>query len=176
MRTVELDDDLFNALEVVSNFVNTPVPQLLRQIVMDRIQPKPTASKPIATVRGQSYAPAQPSARDKKLRDHSRSPGFLASRSVMDQFLNLLSFLYSENIDNFAILESMEGRRRKYIARSAEELESSGNSVNPKKIPSTQYWAVTNNSTDNKKVLLRQALTLLGYDSDTIRLVPECLR
>jgi len=48
--------------------------------------------------------------------------------------------------------------------------------VNPKKIPSANFWVVTNNSTDNKKLLLGQALTLLGYSPETIRAVPESLR
>jgi len=84
--------------------------------------------------------------------------------------------LHNENPDKFAVLESMEGRRRKYVAKREKELEDSGSSVNPKRIPNTNYWIVTNNSTDNKKLLLRQALTLLGYSSETASAVPDCLR
>ena len=141
---------------------------------MERIYPKPAG--PTNTAIQQTSRQVQLSPRDKALRDYSQSPSFLASRSVVDQLLSLLSFLHKESPDKFGILESMEGRRRKYVARSEQELDDSGKSVNAKRIPNTNYWVVTNNSTDNKKLLLKQALTLLGYSQDTIRLVPDCLR
>ena len=114
--------------------------------------------------------------RDNALRDYAQSPGFLASRSVVDQFLGILSFLQKQNPDKFPTLQSLAGRKRRYIAGSEQELENSGTSVNPKRIPNTSFWVVTNNDTNNKKMLLRQALTLLGYSPETIRSVPESLR
>jgi negative modulator of initiation of replication len=176
MRTVDIDDDVFQALEVVSNFNKIPLSQLLREIVMERIQPKPGAASIRNATMQQPPQRVQLSPHDKAVRDYVQSPNFLASRSVMDQFLNILSFLHSENVSSFAILESMEGRKRKYIAKNEQELENSGASVNAKKIPNTSYWAVTNNSTESKKLLLKQALTLLGYNSETSRLVPQNLR
>lgn len=174
MRTIEVDDDVFSALEILSNYNNVPRSQLVRQIVMERIQPKTAGTASTVIQRPPQQLSVGP--RDKALRDYSQSPSFLASRSVVDQLLSLLSFLYKDNTDKFGILETMEGRRRKYVARSEQELDDSGKSVNAKRIPNTNYWVVTNNSTDNKKLLLSQALTLLGYSQDTIRLVPDCLR
>jgi negative modulator of initiation of replication len=174
MRTIEVDDDAFSALEILSNYNNVPRSQLVRQIVMERIQPKLAGTASTVIQRTPSQVPLGP--RDKALRDYSQSPSFLASRSVVDQFLSLLSFLHNENPDKFGILETMERRRRKYVARSEQELDDSGRSANAKRIPNTNYWVVTNNSTDNKKLLLGQALTLLGYSPDTTRLVPDCLR
>jgi negative modulator of initiation of replication len=176
MRTIgiDFDDNLASALEILSNYKRVSPSQLVREIVMERIQPKQAVTA--STTTPQPPRQSQLSPRDKAIRDYSQSPSFLASRSVVDQFLSLLSFLHRENPDRFGILESMEGRRRKYIGTSEQELEDSGTSVNPKRIPSTNYWVVTNNSTDNKKLLLKQVLTLLGYGQDTIRSVPDCLR
>lgn len=174
MRTIDVDDDVFLALEVVSAFNKTPLPQVVRQIVMERIHPKPASTDTMLP--HQSSGLVRQSPRDKALREYSQSPSFLANRSVVDQFLDLFSFLYKENAEDFKILEAMEGRRRKYIAKSEQELDDSGKSVNAKRIPNTNYWVVTNNSTENKKVLLQQALTLLGYGHDTARFVPSCLR
>ena len=169
MRTIEIDEEVFSELEKASYLTKMPVAQILRGLVIRRTDSGTKGPGP-------QVATAIPNPRDKKLRDYSQSPSFLASRSVVDQFLSLFSFLHRENSDKFGILESMEGRRRKYIAKSQQELEGSGRSVNPKRIPDTNYWIVTNNSTDNKKVLLRQALTLLGYSAETARALPDCLR
>lgn len=165
MRTIEVDEDVLSELERASYLTKISVSQILRGLVIRQTESGTRIPEPRTTT-------ATPSPRDKKLREYSQSPSFLASRSVVDQFLNLFSFLHNENPDKFAVLESMEGRRRRYIAKSEQELEDSGSSVNPKRIPNTNYWIVTNNSTDNKKLLLRQALTLLGYGADAIRLVP----
>jgi negative modulator of initiation of replication len=168
MRTVEVDDDVFAELEKASYLTKMPVLQILRGLVL-REMPKPIE-------RLQTRPAGALSARDQRLRDFPHSPSFLANRNVVDQFLNLLSFVHQENPDKFEILESMEGRKRRYVARSDEELERSGVSVNAKRIPGTPFWVVTNNDTPNKKRLIAQALTLLGYSHETIRLVPESLR
>jgi len=172
MRAIEIEDDVFSELERASYLTKVPLAQIVRGLVI-RSEPKSNAS----TFTPPGTRPAiEPTARDRKLCDYSRSPVFLACRSVVDQFLSVLSFLHKENSDRFQILESMEGRKRKYISRSEQELEESGTSVNPKRIPNTGFWVVTNNATDDKKALLRQALTLLGYSGETIRSVPETLR
>ncbi|MGC2450512.1 MAG: hypothetical protein WA477_22870 [Candidatus Sulfotelmatobacter sp.] len=171
MRTIDVEDDVFSELERASYLTKIPVDQILRGLVIRQPLAATRVSESPHTATTNPPAP-----RDKKLRDYSQSPGFLASRSVVDQFLSLLSFLYKENPDKFEVLESMEGRRRKYVAKTEQELDDSGRSVNAKRIPSTNYWVVTNNSTDNKKLLIRQVLTLLGYSQETVRLVPDCLR
>ncbi len=172
MRPIEVDDDVFSSLEMASKLTKMSHSQIVRQLIMPQ-DPATSASdgKPAPTKHA-----AQISPRDKELRDYVQSPRFLANRSVVDQFLGVLSFLQRQNPDKFATLQSMEGRKRKYIAGSEEELENSGTSVNPKRIPNTGFWVVTNNDTNNKRMLLRQALTLLGYDPETVRLVPDSLR
>jgi negative modulator of initiation of replication len=171
MRTIEIEDDVFIELERASYLTHIPVPQIVRGLVIRR---EPTTAPKLEPSSGKDQA--RTTVRDQKLRDYVQSPGFLAARNVAEQLLSLLSFLHRENPDKFAVLESMEGRRRKYISTSERELEESGRSVNPKRIPNTNYWVVTNNSTDNKKLLVRQALILLGYSEETIRRVPESLR
>jgi negative modulator of initiation of replication len=172
MRTIEVDDDVFTSLEMASKLTKMAHSQIVRRLIMppDSVtsanDKKPTPTK--------QEAPVNP--RDRDLRDYVHSPRFLANRSIVDQFLGVLSFLQKQNPDKFATLQSMEGRKRKYIASTEGELENSGTSVNPKRIPNTSFWVVTNNDTNNKKMLLRQALTLLDYNSETIRLVPESLR
>lgn len=173
MRTIEVDDEVFVSLELASKLTKLSIPQLVRQSI------ESLDSKVPAGGRG-STAPQKPQTqldiRDKALSDYVKSPGFLANRSVVDQFLGILSFLHKQNPGKFATLQSLEGRKRRYIASSEQELENSGTSVNPKRIPNTNFWVVTNNDTNNKKMLLRQALTLLAYSLEAIRLAPESLR
>jgi negative regulator of replication initiation len=102
--------------------------------------------------------------REKKLGDFLAKPEFRAERSAVGKFLALLAFLYRENGNQFAIVQKFNGRSRKYFAHSEADLEQSGKSVNPKNIPGSLYWVVTNNSTHLKRELLRQVMKGLGYD------------
>jgi negative modulator of initiation of replication len=177
MPTIEVDNEVFTTLERARELSGFSHAQIVRQWMEQR--KKPADSKTVAGSQASTTALGQRpqmSARDKALRDYAQSPAFLANSSVVDQFLNILSFLHKENPDKFATLEALEGRKRRYIATSEQLLEDSGTSVNPKKIPLTRFWVVTNNDTNNKKRLLRQALGLLGYSAETIRSVPESLR
>ncbi len=177
MPTIEVDDQVFGNLELAHKLTGLSHSQIVRQWMQQRI----TSPDPKASSASQRSSPpltpqSQSSPRDKALSDYVKSPQFLANRSVVDQFLNILSFLEKQDPGKFSLLQSLGGRKRRYIAGSEQELENSGTSVNPKRIPNTSSWVVTNNSTNNKKILLRQALTLLGYGAEAIRSVPESLR
>ena len=176
MQTIEVDDEVFANLELARKLTGLSHLQIVRQWMQQRIAPPGPKAVTVSQVSPLPPRQQVQSTRDKALCDYAKSPGFLANRSVVDQFLSILSFLHKENPDKFSSLLSLEGRKRRYIAKSERELDDSGTSVNPKKIPYTDYWVVTNNDTNNKKLLLRQVLTLLGYSPDTIRLVPESLR
>ena len=55
-----------------------------------------------------------------------------------------------------------------YFARSREEIEKSGNSTQPRSIPGTPFWAMTNSPTPQKREMLKDALRLLGYSQAAI--------
>ena len=102
--------------------------------------------------------------RKKALLDFLKGPGFSAERNAVGKFLSLLDFLQRENRDKFAAVQGISGRSRKYFAKSESDLDQSGNSVHPKKIPGSEYWVITNNSTQSKIELLLEVMRLLGYD------------
>lgn len=172
MRTIQVEDDVFAVLELTSMITKLPLPKILRLAVM----PQEASVGAAGQASPVQIDHLQVSTRDKGLREYVQSPGFLANTRGVDQFLGILSFVSKQDPGRLKALLSMEGRKRRYFANTRQELENSGISVNAKKIPGTDLWAVTNNSTDNKKVLLRQALTLLGYDAETMRLVSDSLR
>jgi negative modulator of initiation of replication len=102
--------------------------------------------------------------RKKALWEFLKGPEFQSERTAVGKFLSLLAFLHRENRDKFAGVQGISGRSRRYFAKSESDLEQSGNSVHPKNIPGSDYWVVTNNSTQSKCELVLQVLRLLGYD------------
>ena len=89
----------------------------------------------------------------------------------VDQFLFVLSAAHKLNAENFACVESIKGKNRTYFATSKAALLENGSSTNPKAIPDSPFWVVTNNNTAKKTNMLEQVLRNLGYQPDVIETV-----
>ena len=89
----------------------------------------------------------------------------------VDQFLFVLSAAHKLNADNFSSVESIKGKNRTYFATSKEALLENGSSTNPKAIPDSAFWVVTNNNTAKKTNMLEQVLRILGYQPDVVESV-----
>ena len=89
----------------------------------------------------------------------------------VDQFLFVLSAAHKLNADDFEAVQSIKGKNRTYFATSKEALLENGSSTNPKAIPDSPFWVVTNNNTAKKTAMLEQVLRILGYKDDVIETV-----
>jgi negative modulator of initiation of replication len=177
MQTIEITDELYGYLTAIRDTTGQTYDEILRHWKDGRSgassSGKASSGRPLVPGNGKAAAPNQ---RDSLLLSHVQSPSFLSLRSAVDQFLNVLSFVHAQNRDNFKMAESLGGRKRKYFAPSQKELEDSGTSVNPKEIPGTPYFVVTNNDTNNKRLLLQRVLRLLRYSETTVRAVSGSIR
>ncbi|QCZ93910.1 replication initiation negative regulator SeqA [Salinimonas iocasae] len=89
----------------------------------------------------------------------------------VDLFLFILAQLHDLQPQTFAQVEQIKGKNRIYFATSKDALLKTGSSTNPKQIPDSPYWVVTNNNTAKKIAMLEQVLQVLGYDAETRELV-----
>lgn len=86
--------------------------------------------------------------------------------SVVERFLLILSVLHHVNTDTFERILAVKGRNRLYFAKSKQELIAAGSSTNPKQVPNSEYWVVTNNNTSKKSSMLMEVLNILGYTNE----------
>lgn len=98
-----------------------------------------------------------------------------STSSVVERFLLILSVLHYVNTDTFEGILTVKGRNRLYFAKSKEELIAAGSSTNPKQIPNSDYWVVTNNNTSKKSSMLMEVLNILGYTNEQAELVKPLL-
>jgi len=89
----------------------------------------------------------------------------------VDQFLFVLSAAHKLNADNFTNVENIKGKNRTYFATSKAALLENGSSTNPKAIPESPFWVVTNNNTAKKTNMLEQVLRQLGYQPEVVEAV-----
>jgi negative modulator of initiation of replication len=153
VKTIEIDEDVFgHLLKNVSDFGETPNSVLRRLLGVS------------GSNHGSSQAPANP------VQSFLNSTEFRFSKGAVGRFLAILSWLYTKQTDQFKVVEAIRGRGRIYFSTSAEELELSGRSVNPKRIPNSPYWVITTTPTELKKEMLSEVMKALGYDSASIRI------
>ena len=174
MKALEVEDDIYEFLRQQQTTFTEGASEVLRRLL------KLNSAVPGAAQATSREAGLPPEALKRMLQQHKdemaadpkkkalwdflKGPEFTAERNAVGKFLSLLAFLQRENRDSFAAVQGISGRSRKYFAKSESDLRQSGNSVHPKRIPSSEYWVVTNNSTQSKVELLLQVLRLLGYD------------
>ncbi len=80
--------------------------------------------------------------------------------------LRLLRAAHEQKKGEFAKVLGVQGRNRAYFARSEQEILSSGRSTQPKQIPGSGYWVMTNSPTPQKREMVREVLQLLGFSSE----------
>ncbi len=146
MKTIEIDDDLYDYLLRNSVRIGEGATEILRRLL------------------GVTDAKKAPS----ELSEYLDSSSFRIKRKAIDKFLGILSHVYERNPEDFKKVLAITGRNRKYYALSNQELEDSGRSVFPKKIPGSRYWVVTNNDTQKKQRMLEDVLRVLGYSRSSI--------
>lgn len=86
-----------------------------------------------------------------------------------DRYLAILGEACRQQPEEFEKILAIRGRGRLYFARSESEIVASGKSTQPRQIPGTSYWAMTNSPTTQKQVTLRQVLELLGFSEEACR-------
>ena len=141
--------------------------------------PQPVAATPVKTIAKAKPAPAPvstasaPAASGDDLLQRVNKDALSQFDKRVDQFLFILQQIYLQHPGDFAKVESIVGKNRKYFASSKEELLKSGSSTNPKAIPESGFWVVTNNNTAKKLAMLSQVLQILGYDDKVVKTVSE---
>lgn len=166
MKTIEVEEDIYEFLRQQQVTFAEGASEVLRRVLKFNSATPSVPQAPNQKAGSPQLTKDEFSADPKKkpLWDFLKGPQFTTERNAVGKLLALLAFLQRENPDRFASVQGISGRSRKYFAKSESDLEQSGNSVHPKKIPGSEYWVVTNNSTQSKVELLLQVLRLLGYD------------
>lgn len=96
-------------------------------------------------------------------------PSLKADMTKVERFLLILSALHGAHLDQFSKILEIKGKGRLYFAQNKEALLSSGSSTNPKPIPDSSYWVVTNNNTVKKRSMLTEVAKTLGYSDNNIK-------
>lgn len=164
MNTIEIDDELYHFIAGQTQRIGESANDILRRILLNK-QP---VAQPTAVV----AAVAENSKSGQKVFDILSKQDLQAELSVVGRFLIILSALARAHKQDFAQVLDIKGRNRVYFGRSDTDLLEAGSSTNPKQIPNSEFWVITNSNTTRKKMMLTEAALKLGYsaeEAETIR-------
>jgi negative modulator of initiation of replication len=159
MRTIEVDDDVYFYLLGRRTDEDVTFSDLLRRAFgLDGATDGPRSRslrEPGALLR--EGAPAS------EVERWTKSPRFLKETTALGRFMCLLAYLHEKHGEEFESVLELAGRKRRYFARTPEELEETGQSVFPKQIAGSGYWVVTNTETAKKRQIVESVMRMMGY-------------
>lgn len=181
MRTIEIDNELYRFLLNNAEEIGEDASSILRRLLAlprDSAEEEPGDGGAPFNSGGVPPAdenPGERSDRNRAFEQFLSSGDLLSADTVTMRFLTILGFLYRQNQDGFEVLREIRGRHRLYFGTSAEQLERSGTSVQPQRIPGTPYWVMTNAPNRQKREILVEAVSRLGYPEALQQQVREVL-
>jgi len=175
MQTIQIEKGTYDLLELVAKIRGESHSEIVSRLLVNEIK----AHLPQAAVAGSTshsnVVKGGEAVTLAPIQQFLKTSAFLVHTSVVHRFLAILSWLYKQNRGDFAKVKGLRGRNRLYFAESDRELEASGSSVNPKHVPDSPYWVVTNSPTQGKKDLLSDVMRVLGYNPADIHTAVEAL-
>lgn len=195
MKTIEIDDDLYQFIASQTQQIGESASDILRRLLIvslteaqapavpaaknvtktpveESSKPVAQAAKPLVEKTATSAAPADKSG---SVFDFISPQDLSAEQSVVGRFLFILSALSRAHRGDFAQVLEIKGRNRLYFGQSESSLLEAGSSTNPKPIPNTDFWVITNSNTTRKKMMLTEVATKLGYSSAEVERIRDLL-
>jgi negative modulator of initiation of replication len=175
MRTIQIEDHVYDLLQVVPKKNGVSDSEIIWKLLTEAIKVQLPRANPTGAVGVLASHIASADISLTPLEEFLKSSAFLVHGNVTQRFLAILAWLYKQNRSEFAKVKGLRGTNRLYLSESEHDLEASGNSVNPRRVPDTPYWVVTNSPTQGKKKLLSDVMRVLGYDLPSIHTAAEAL-
>lgn len=167
MKTIEIDDDLYHYIASQTQRIGESASDILRRLLLQsNAQTESQDENPIV---------AESSHTGQKVFDILSKQDLQAEISVVGRFLIILSALARAHKTQFSQVLDIKGRNRVYFGRQESDLLEAGSSTNPKQIPNSEFWVITNSNTTRKKMMLTEAALKLGYSQEEAERIREFL-
>lgn len=162
MKTIEIDDELYHYIAGQTQQIGESASDILRRLLLPEAAAVQQATGDVAPV--VVAKTAAPVVSSQKVFDILSKQDLQAELSVVGRFLIILSALARAHKSQFAAVLEIKGRNRLYFGRKETDLLEAGSSTNPKQIPNSDFWVITNSNTTRKKMMLTEAALKLGYN------------
>lgn len=188
MKTIEIDDDLYQFIASQTQQIGESASDILRRLLIVSLTEAQAPVLPVAksqtkvaaqiepqVVVNKVVAPVSAAEKSGSVFDFISPQDLSAEQSVVGRFLFILSALSRAHKGDFAQVLEIKGRNRLYFGQTEASLLEAGSSTNPKPIPNTDFWVITNSNTTRKKMMLTEVATKLGYSAAEVERIRDLL-
>ena len=164
MKTIEVDDDLYQFIASQTQKIGESASEILRRLLLVPPKIEATSSnivEPDVLIESQKSA----------FKVETISFQYLQKQNSIGRFLYILSEIQQQFPETFSRVLEIKGPSRTYFATSKSALLE-GNGKNPKQIPKTDYWVTGNTNTNKKCSILKEVCNLFNIaEKDTAYLI-----
>jgi negative modulator of initiation of replication len=192
MKNIEVEPDLYQFIASQTQHIGENASQILRRLLAPQMEQakknlanakaldESISIDPLAAIKEERVKQSEPkTSKVQKNHDGLLSKTLLKmlkeKKSKVDVFLLLLGEMNAQRSADFSQVLDIKGSNRAYFGADKQTLLDSGKSTNPKQIPGSDYWVVTNNNTQRKSDLLCKVATVLGYAEHEIKALSAIL-
>jgi len=181
MRTIEIDDDIYEHLCRHTSEIGEPASSILRRLLALRSDRPAPPAQPVHDVANTDRAkdlgstPAKSGTTSARVAMLLSRLAKLRTKQVVDRFIPVLAWIHEQEPNKFECAKQIRGRKRVYFSRRKQDIEDSAKSTYPVEIPGTGWFVSTNNSTDNKRAIIDELLCLLHFSRQEREDVVEAL-
>ncbi|GAA6185113.1 MULTISPECIES: replication initiation negative regulator SeqA [Alteromonadaceae] len=189
MKTITIDDELYGFIASQTKHIGESASDILRRILIDELglkageSPRVDVSKPAEVNKEVKDINKIKKVRDVQAKEQKNTDEVVDATSLFDllnqetfdqpmskveRFLKMLGALHQTHPDRFNAVLEIKGKGRLYFATDKNVLLKTGSSTNPKQIPGSEYWVVTNNNTEKKCTMLTNTAAILGYSKSNV--------
>jgi len=176
MKNIKIEDDLYHFIASQTQDIGESASDILRRLVMpesllntkrdiniDEVTPLYSKDNNLIGDEGEKQA-CQTAAVFSELEGQQLH----AIPKIVERWLLVLSIIHKHNAQQFIKVLGMSGRNRTYFATDKETLLATGSSTNPKNVPGSDYWVITNNNTVKKINMLKEVADQVGFNQSEI--------
>lgn len=184
MKTIEIDNDIYQHIARNTEFIGESASDILRRLLglhetdqslaTSTVDLAPEPEEDTAELKQEVEKPTV-SVSTGNVFDYINKEELAIQRGAVGRFLLILAALYRIHADEFDKVLEIRGRDRLYFATSEQALSESGSSTKPRLIPGSTYWVMTNSNTTRKKMMLTEAAKAFGYASNDIEKIRDLL-
>ncbi|MFB1037557.1 MAG: hypothetical protein QMC38_19690 [Sinobacterium sp.] len=172
MKSIQIEDDLYHFIASQTQDIGESASDILRRLVMPEslLNTMPgsraISSKPISVVNNERVEVQRANQVCQASAVFSELEGqhLQAIPKMVEKWLLVLSIIHKYHTQQFSKVLGMSGRNRTYFATDKDTLLATGSSTNPKNVPGSKYWVITNNNTVKKINMLKEVAEQMGFN------------
>ena len=180
MKNIQIEDDLYHFIASQTQDIGESASEILRRLVMpdtlfDTMQESSADSSKSEHAVDKKEGGVQnieQICQASAVLSELEGQHLQAIPKMVEKWLLVLSIIHKYHTQQFSKVLGMSGRNRTYFATDKDTLLATGSSTNPKNVPGSKYWVITNNNTVKKINMLKEVAEQMGFNlSETEQLI-----